>query len=76
MLILDYTNIILHNMSQIDTSAEGSAGQHEKFTTDVRIMLQCDGGRERERGGGGGGGGKQSKIYKVNKQTTDCIVRY
>ena len=63
-------------MSQIDTSAEGSAGQHEKFTTDVRIMLQCDGGRERERGGGGGGGGQQSKIYTVNTQTTDCIVRY
>ena len=32
-------------MSQINTSAQGSAGQHEKFTTDVRIMLQCDGGR-------------------------------
>jgi len=38
-------------MSQKDTSAQGSAGQHEKFSTDVRIMLQCDGGRE---GGGRG----------------------
>jgi hypothetical protein len=61
-------------MSQIDTSAQGSAGQHEKFTTDVRIMLQCDGGRERERVGGGEG--QQSKIYTVNTQTTDCFVRY
>jgi len=61
-------------MSQIDTSAQGSAGQHEKFTTDVRIMLQCDGGREREREGGGEG--QQSKIYTVNTQTTDCFVRY
>lgn len=64
-------------MSQIDTSAQRSAGQHEKFTTDVRIMLQCDGGgewggRERE----GGGEGQQSKIYTVNTQTTDCFVRY
>jgi len=38
-------------MSQKNTSAQGSAGQHEKFTTDIRIMLQCDGGREAVGGG-------------------------
>lgn len=57
-------------MSQKDTSAQGSAGQHEKFITDVRIMLQCDGGRE------GVPGGQPSKIYAVNTQTTDCFGRY
>jgi hypothetical protein len=57
-------------MSQKDTSAQGSAGQHEKFSTDVRIMLQCDGGRE------GVAGGQQSKIYAVNTQTSDYVGRY
>ena len=56
-------------MSQKDTSAQGSAGQHEKFTTHVRIMLQCNGGRE-------GVVGEQSTIYAVNTQTTDCFGRY
>ena len=53
ILILEYTNTILHNMPQKDTSAQESAGQHEKFTTDVRIMLQCGGGRKGVRWGGG-----------------------
>jgi hypothetical protein len=57
-------------MSQKVTSAQGSAGQHEKFTTDVRIMLQCDGKRE------GVAGGQESKICAVNTQTTDCFGRY
>lgn len=59
-------------MSQKDTSAQESAGQHEKFTTDVRIMLQCDRGKEAV----GWGWGQHSKIYAVSTQTTDCFGRY